>query len=241
MIHIKNLCLNYDDKSALDNICFNIEKNSTCAIIGPSGCGKTSLLYILAGLIRESCGEVLIEGKTLQGYRKATGVILQDLGLLPWKTVWHNIALGLKSRDIDKNIIDEKVKDILKELNLTEHINKYPHELSGGEKQRVAIGRTLVLNPDLLLCDEATSALDEITKEQLQNLILELYKNHPMTLVLVTHSIEEAVFLGQNIVVMEKGRIKKVISNPYFGQSDIREKDSYYSICREVRKWLYQE
>ncbi|EQB88655.1 hypothetical protein M918_23750 [Clostridium sp. BL8] len=209
MIHIKNLCLNYDDKSALDNICFNIEKNSTCAIIGPSGCGKTSLLYILAGLIRESCGEVLIEGKTLQGYRKATGVILQDLGLLPWKTVWHNIALGLKSRDIDKNIIDEKVKDILKELNLTEHINKYPHELSGGEKQRVAIGRTLVLNPDLLLCDEATSALDEITKEQLQNLILELYKNHPMTLVLVTHSIEEAVFLGQNIVVMEKGRIKK--------------------------------
>lgn len=241
MIHIRNLCLNYDDKPALDNICLNIEKNSTCAIIGPSGCGKTSLLYILAGLIRESCGEVLIEGKTLQGNRKSTGVILQDLGLLPWKTVWNNIALGLKSRNIDKNIIEEKVKDILKELNLTEHINKYPHELSGGEKQRVAIGRTLVLNPDLLLCDEATSALDEITKEQLQNLILELYKNHPMTLVLVTHSVEEAVFLGQNIVVMEKGRIKKVISNPYFGQNDIREKDSYYGICREVRKWLYQE
>lgn len=241
MIHIKNLSLSYGDKLILDNIYLNIKKNSTCAIIGPSGCGKTSLLYILAGLIRGSSGEVLIEEKTLQGNRKATGVILQDLGLLPWKTVWNNIALGLKGRNIDKNIIEEKLNDILKELNLTEHKNKYPHELSGGEKQRVAIGRTLVLNPDLLLCDEATSALDEITKEQLQNIILEIYKKHPITLVLVTHSIEEAVFLGQNIVVMEKGRIKKVISNPYFGQSDIREKDSYYNICREVRKWLYQE
>ncbi|MPM52892.1 Taurine import ATP-binding protein TauB [bioreactor metagenome] len=241
MIDIKNLCLNYGDKLVLDNICLNIEKNSTCAIIGPSGCGKTSLLYILARLIRESSGEVLIDGKILKGNRKATGVILQDLGLLPWKTVWNNIALGLKGRNIEKNIIEKMVNGILEELRLSEHKNKYPHELSGGEKQRVAIGRTLVLNPDLLLCDEATSALDEITKEQLQNLILELYKKHPMTLVLVTHSVEEAVFLGQNIVVMEKGRIKKVISNPYFGQNNIRENDSYYSICREVRKWLYQE
>ncbi|WP_017415213.1 ABC transporter ATP-binding protein [Clostridium tunisiense] len=241
MIHVKNLCLNYGEKLVLDNIELNIERNSTCAIIGPSGCGKTSLLYILAGLIKESSGEVLIDNKFLQGTRQETGVILQDLGLLPWKNVWNNIALGLKVRKIDKNLIKNKVENMLEELSITQHKNKYPHELSGGEKQRVAIGRTLVLNPDLLLCDEATSALDEITKEQLQNLILELYKNHPMTLVLVTHSIEEAVFLGQKIIVMENTKIKKVIHNPYFGQSDIREKDSYYNICREVRKWLYQK
>jgi NitT/TauT family transport system ATP-binding protein len=240
MIQAKDLCFNYAREAALKNIDLNIEKNSTCAIIGPSGCGKTTLLYIMAGLLAPSSGSVDIDGEELKGIRKATGIILQNTGLLPWKTVWNNVGLGLKARGMYKKSIDEKVNSILNELNMMEHKDKFPEQLSGGQKQRIAIARTLVTEPDALLLDEASSALDAITKEHIQNLILNIYKKKPMTMVMVTHSIEEAVFLGQKIVIMEKANIKKVIENPYFGDEQIRSKPEYYNICFQVRKWLYE-
>ena len=240
MIDIKNLSLSYDKEKVLDDINLHIPKNSTYAIIGPSGCGKTSLLHVMAGLIKPTRGQLMINGTEINDTRKSTGIILQDLGLLPWKRVWDNAALGLLARDVDKVMIKERLESILLELSLLEHRDKFPHELSGGQKQRVAIARTLVLEPDLLLLDEASSSLDNITKEQLQDLILDLYKKNPMTMVMITHSIEEAVFLGQKIVVMEKARIKKIIDNPSFGEKDIRLKDIYFNLCKEVRRWLYQ-
>ena len=121
---------------------------------------------------------------------------------------------------------------------MADHLSKYPHQLSGGQKQRVAIARTLVTNPDLLLLDEATSALDELTREKLQKLILEIYKEHQMTLVFITHSIEEAVFLGQNILVMNDGVITYNLSNPLFGQIDAKEHIDFYEKCLEIRKLL---
>ena len=238
MIDIRKLCFSYDRDQALEDINLNIPKNTTCAVIGPSGCGKTTLLYILAGLLHISEGEVLINKEKLRGCRKDTGVILQDYGLLPWKTVWSNVALGLKVRGHDPKEINFRVKEILTELNILELKDKYPTQLSGGQKQRVTIGRTLVTKPDLLLLDEATAALDAITKEHIQNLLLKLYMKRPITMVFVTHSIEEAVFLGQKIVVMDKTKIKKVIDNPYFGDTEIRWKMDYYNICLEVRRWL---
>lgn len=240
MIRIENLSFSYGNETALKNINLDIEKNSTCAIIGPSGCGKTTLLYNIAGLLTPVKGQVKINGQILQGIRKETGIILQNSGLLPWKTVWGNIALGLEARKVDKKIVKERVNSVLKELDMEEYKRKFPEQLSGGQKQRVAIARTLVTDADVLLLDEASSALDAITKEQLQNLILKLYKKNPMTMVLITHSIEEAVFLGQKIVVMERERIKQVIDNPYFGDEEIRSKEDYYEICLEVRKWLYE-
>lgn len=241
MISIRNLSVNYGSETALKSIDLDIPRNKTFAIIGPSGCGKTTLLYTMAGIIMPSFGKVMISDAEIKSARKETGVILQNGGLLPWKTAWDNIALGLKARKLDKSVINRKVSSILEELDILEYKNKFPAQLSGGQKQRVAIARTLVIEPDLLLMDEASSSLDAINREHLQNLILKLYIKNPATMVIVTHSIEEAVFLGQTIVIMERASIKHIIENPYFGDEDIRFKPDYYKICLEVRKWLSKE
>lgn len=240
MIEINDLNFNYGKEKVLNNINLNIKKNTTCAIIGPSGCGKTTLLYCLAGLLSYEEGKIKINSKELNGIRKETGVMLQDNGLLPWKTVWNNIALGLKSRNIDKKIIKTRVDEIITSLGIEDQRNKLPGKLSGGQKQRVAIARTLVTEPDLLLLDEASSALDAITKENIQNLLLDIYNSREITIIMVTHNIEEAVFLGQKIIVMNKGRIKSIIDNEYFGDKDIRLKPEFYNMCIEVRKLLYE-
>lgn len=238
MIDVKNLSVFYGSEGALDKVSFNLEKNTTCAVIGPSGCGKTTLLYCLAGLLAPDSGSVMVNGEQIKGIRQDTALILQDYGLFPWKTVWKNVALGLQVRGGDRKQDKLSVEAILKELGIEQYKNKYPIELSGGQKQRVGIGRALALKPDLLLMDEPTSALDAITKEHLQNLILKLYKSHPMTVMLVTHSIEEAVFLGQRIAVMDKGKIRVILDNPYFGDEDLRSKQDYYDICLRVRRFM---
>lgn len=238
MINIKDLNFSYEDENVLCDINLKVPKNTTCAVIGPSGCGKTTLLYTLAGLLNISVGDVSINGNKQKGVRSKTGVILQDYGLLPWKTALKNVSFGLKVQGLGKQEINDRVSDVFEELNISELKNKYPSQLSGGQKQRVAIAKTLVTNPDLLLLDEATSALDAMTKEHIQNLLLKLYKKHPTTILFITHSIEEAVFLGQQIVVMEKSKIRKIIENPYFGDENIRYKMDYYKVCLEVRRYL---
>lgn len=241
MIEVKNIDVCYGEEKALDKLSLNIEKNTTCAVIGPSGCGKTTLLYTLAGIIKPASGNIFIGGQELTGIRKDTGLILQDYGLLPWKTVWDNISFPLKSRGVKKDTVNNKVCSILKSLGMYEYAKKFPGELSGGQKQRVAIGRTLALEPDLLLMDEASSALDAITKEHIQNLILNIYKERQLTLVMVTHNIEEAVFLGQKIIVMSDGEVKHIIDNPHFGADNLRNSLEFYKVCLEVRKWLNEE
>ncbi len=238
MIEVNNLQVSYGNVRALEGISLKVERNATCAIIGPSGCGKTTLLYTLAGLIRPEEGTIYIGGEELSGIRRSTGIILQDYGLFPWKNVWNNVALGLQVRGETKEKISETVSNILAVLGIGHLSCKYPAELSGGEKQRVAIGRTLAMKPDLLLMDEPSSALDAITKEHIQNLILKLYKSAPLTMVIVTHSIEEAVFLGQKIIVMGRAKIKHVLDNPYFGDEELRSRMEYCKICLEVRKWM---
>ena len=238
MIDIKNLQIKYGDEVALKSVDLEVEKNKTCAIIGPSGCGKTTLIYAIAGLIKADKGIIKIDEKKLIDIRENTGVILQNYGLLPWKNVFENVALGLKIRNNEERIIRNKTKKILKELNIYNCKEKYPSELSGGQKQRVAIGRSLALKVDLLLLDEPSSSLDALSKEKLQDLILKIYKKNPLTFVIVTHNIEEAVFLGQKIVIMGRGKIKHVIDNPYFGDTNLRNKLEFYKVCMEVRKWM---
>lgn len=241
MLEVNSLSFSYSREPILKNINLTINKNSTCAIIGASGCGKTTLLYLLAGLLSNYEGEIYIDKKKLAGVRKGTGILLQNGGLLPWKTVWDNTSLGLKARDTEKHQLKIRVDSMLKELNILQHSHKFPSQLSGGEKQRVAIARTLVLQPDLLLLDEPSSALDAMNREYFQDLILRLYKKHKLTLIMVTHSIEEAVFLGEKIVVMEKGHIKHIIENPYFGDENIRSSPKYYEVCLQVRSWLKED
>lgn len=231
MIKISDLTVKYKNEKAIDSLSLSIEKGKTYAIIGKSGCGKTTLLYTIAGLISNYEGKLEIEGET--------SLILQNLGLFNWFTVYKNIELGLNKYKFTKKEKEKLVNDVLKELDLLSFKNKYPKELSGGQKQRVAIARTIISNSETLLLDEATSALDSINKEKIQDLLLDIKDKRNNTMILVTHSIEEAVFLGEYIVVMKDGKIHSIINNRYFGDKDIRKKQEYIEICNEVRGKLY--
>ena len=231
MIKISDLTVKYKNEKAIDSLSLSIEKGKTYAIIGKSGCGKTTLLYTIAGLISNYEGKLEIEGET--------SLILQNLGLFNWFTVYKNIELGLNKYKFTKKQKEKLVNDVLKELDLLSFKNKYPKELSGGQKQRVAIARTIISNPETLRLDEATSALDSINKEKIQDLLLDIKDKRNNTMILVTHSIEEAVFLGEYIVVMKDGKIHSIINNRYFGDKDIRKKQEYIEICNEVRGKLY--
>ena len=232
MIDISDLTVKCGVEIAVDNISLSIEKEKTYAIIGKSGCGKTTLLYTIAGLISNYEGKLEIKGET--------SLILQNLGLFNWFTVYKNIELGLNSMKINKEDKKRLVENILRELDLYNLKDKYPKNLSGGQKQRVAIGRTLINNPEILLLDEATSALDSINKEKIQDLLLNIKDKRKNTIVLVTHSIEEAVFLGEKIIVMKNGKIDSIIENKYFGDKDIRIKKEYLEVCNKVRGKLYE-
>ena len=231
MISIKDLSVKYKEETAIDNLNLYIEGGKSYAIIGKSGCGKTTMLYTMAGIISNYEGKLEVEGES--------SLILQNLGLFNWFTVYKNIILGLNKSNLSKEEKEIRVNNIIEKLGLSDVKYKYPKELSGGQKQRVAIARTIIRNPKILLLDEATSALDSINKEKIQELLLDIKKENNITMVLVTHNIEEAVFLGEEIIVMKDGRIHSVIKNQYFGDTDIRRKKEYIEICNKVRGKLY--
>lgn len=243
MLTLKKVSLIYkngkSEVQALKNIDFKIEKGKSYAVIGPSGCGKTSLLYLISGLIQPTAGEICVDGYG-GDFRQKTALILQEYGLLPWKTVWENVILGLKLRNISEKKATKILFPILEELELLDCLKRYPNQLSGGQKQRVALARALALNPELLLMDEPLSALDALTRENIQELILKLWKKRQITLVLVTHSIEEAVYLGQEIIVLtpQPGEIHAVITNPGMGTREYRHNPLFYQKCSEIRSIL---
>lgn len=218
MIFVDNISFSYDKEKVIDDLSLSFEENKITTLIGPSGCGKTTLLYLLADLLKPSQG--LIHRNNLK-----TALILQDFGLFPWKTVYENITMVSK----------ENANAYIDQFELNEHLDKYPSELSGGQKQRVAFARALTLKPDMLLLDEATSALDAISKEKIQDFILDQYLKHPKTIVAITHSIEEAVFLGHQILVMQDGKIVETIQNDLPKQKEIRNHLNFYEMCLKVR------
>lgn len=207
------------------------------SIIGPSGCGKTTLLYILGGLLSVTSGMVYIDGEEVNRPNKQTSLIFQDFGLLPWKTARENASLGMGINGINKSWQRKVVDTLFEDLGISGLKNSYPVQLSGGEKQRVAIARSLAVEPKLLLMDEPFSALDAMTREKLQDIIFAKWQEKSFTMVLVTHSIEEAVFLGKKIMILSKGpaRIKEIIDNPGFGMENYRLKDEYFDVIKEVR------
>ena len=168
-IKLDGVCFAYGKQTVLSDISLTLQRGCTYALIGKSGVGKSTLLNLIAGFSRPDRGAVTIDGAPLQGPRKQTSFLFQELGLFPWQTVKDAVAMPLKIAGRTND--DSAVLSLLEELHLTHHQNKYPHELSGGERQRVALARTLINTPDLLLMDEPTSALDAMTKEELQALI----------------------------------------------------------------------
>ena len=215
-----------------------IQQGEFVVFVGPSGCGKTTLLYTLAGLKGLSKGTLSVGEKELKGVRKKTALILQDYGLLPWKNALGNITFALESGGLRKEAARARGMAVLEELDMAAFAHRLPAELSGGQKQRVGIARALALEPDLLLMDEASSALDAMTKESLHDLILDIYRKNPVTIVIVTHNIEEAVFLGQRILIMKDGKIEHDLDNPCFGDEKIRGELKFYEYCIKVRGML---
>ncbi|MDZ7671273.1 MAG: ABC transporter ATP-binding protein [Halanaerobiales bacterium] len=241
MINVKNLDFSYQNQKVVKNINFSLKEGKSCAIIGPSGCGKTTLIYLLAGLIKPDRGQIMINSNLIKDIREETGVILQNYGLFPWKTVYDNVALGLSTRDYEKKEIKSTVNKVLDKLGIKDYVNKYPAELSGGQRQRVAVARSLVLKPDLLLMDEPFSALDALTREEMQNLILKIHKENMLSYIIVTHNIDEAVFLGQKIAVMKQGEFIHIIDNPYFGDLRLREKEEFFQQTKKLRMMMSED
>jgi ABC-type nitrate/sulfonate/bicarbonate transport system ATPase subunit len=234
------------EKPIFQNYNWEVGVSQSWSILGSSGCGKTTLLYLLAGLCLPQSGEIRIDGNRLTRPRPQTGLILQDYGLLPWATVRQNASLGLQVRRFygpdgkhapQNSQPPDEPNLWLNRLGIAEFANKYPGQLSGGQRQRTAIARTLALSPDLLLMDEPFSSLDVLTRKDLQSLTLQLWREQQFTFVVVTHSIEEAVSLGQYILLLgQTPQTKKdVIENPVFGQDAGIEDLKFRNFCESLR------
>ena len=209
MVELESLSIVYSTPAggvpAVSDISMSLERGGIHAIIGASGCGKTSNVQAMAGLLPPTSGEIRIAGERLSGIRAGTAVIFQDFGLLPWKTVYANAELPLRLGGLPLRERKARVMPLLAELGLESFLELYPLRLSGGMKQRLAVARALVSEPDLLLMDEPFSSLDALTREGMQDMLLEVHARHGATIVLVTHSIEEAAYLSDSVTVM-RGR-----------------------------------
>ena len=253
MISIRSIYFAYSNLSPLfENFSLELSRGETWSILGPSGCGKTTLLYLLAGLRFPTKGTIEIDGERLTRPRPHSGLILQDYGLLPWSTVKENVELGLRLRKFygedgthapvnfqPKN----NVEYWLERLGIDQLAEKYPSQLSGGQRQRTAIARTLALEPDLLLMDEPFSSLDAVTREDLQNLTLSLCKENNLTLVVVTHSIEEAVVLGKKILLLDTAPVTtpNIFENSSAGTAEHIGSKSYQELCNQLRREMQRE
>ncbi len=215
---------------ALDNINLEVKENEFVCILGPSGCGKSTLLRIVAGLEKPSAGLVLYRGKPKYKPDKKVGMVFQDYSLFPWRTVEENIALGLEFQKVKKKERLAVARQYLEMVGMENFSQAYPYELSGGMQQRVAIVRALANDPDVILMDEPFGALDAHTRFLMQRELLKIWENHKKTILFVTHSVDEALYLADKIVVMSTnpGKIAEVINvkmlrprnrtNSYYGQ-----------------------
>ena len=235
MLEIKQLSVSYEGAAVLNELDLQVANGEICTIVGPSGCGKSTLLKAVAGLLTSFSGAILFNGEAISARQHTIGYIPQSYGLLPWKTVEQNITLALKIKGLPLEKEGELVVHAaLERIGLTEHKKKFPGALSGGQRQRVAIARAFVLEPDVLLMDEPFSALDGVTKEEMQQFFLDIWKGREGVTLFITHDIEEAVFLGKKVVVMLPGQGIQILKSP--GAS--RGSDSFVKMCSQIRKLM---
>lgn len=246
MIEISNLSVSYRRENetipVLNRLSISIGSGDIYTFIGPSGCGKSTLLYVLSGIVKDYQGSVLINGRPVAPATQRIGLILQNYGLFPWKNVAQNIMLGKKIKR-EPLVLDDYSRYILEQLGIDSLLDRYPYELSGGQQQRVAIARAFLLKPELLLMDEPFSALDAISREALQELFLNIWKQYNVTTVFITHSVDEALYLGSRIVVLSPapGRVLEVLENPCFQLDNLRFRDEYYEMSKRLRKILLRD
>jgi NitT/TauT family transport system ATP-binding protein len=230
------------ETSALVDINLQIKEGEFVCLLGPSGCGKSTLLKIIAGLIPATSGRISINGKPVSGPGPERAVVFQDYALFPWMTVRDNVEFGLEARRLPLAERREVSKRLLKVVGLSDFAERFPHQLSGGMKQRVSIARALAVDPSLLLMDEPFGALDAQTRQLLQDELLRIWREYRKTVVFVTHSIEEAIYLSDRIVVMtaRPGRVKQIVMVPETRPRDMASVDMNRR-QREVRAVLGEE
>ena len=199
---------------ALSEISLDVAQGEFVSVLGPSGCGKSTLLYIVGGFVTPSAGALQVSGKPVTGPGPDRGPVFQEFALFPWKTVLGNVTYGLLEQGQPKRAAETRARELIDLVHLSGYENFYPKELSGGMKQRVAIARTLAYGPSILLMDEPFGALDAHTRTRLQNDLLAIWERDRKTVLFVTHSVEEAVFLSDRVVVLTRapGRIKEVLT-----------------------------
>jgi len=255
MIEVKDLLFGYGDGTELfRNFSFHVKPGEAWTVIGPSGCGKSTLLLLIAGLNQPTGGEIVIAGQLITRARPSTGLILQDHGLLPWATIEKNTRLGLEIRkfygpdgkhspvdlNLDEREDEKRVNYWLNWLGIDSLKEMYPSQLSRGQRQRAAIARTLILQPDLLLMDEPFSALDAPIREELQKVMNNFHLESGLTSLTVTHDIEEAVVLGEKILVL-RNRCNcepVIINNHLSGNIDKRNSPKFIDRCEEIKDIL---
>jgi len=242
MIDLQHLSYAYTvDKKCvqvLRDINLHVPQGVVCAVIGASGCGKSTLLKIIAGILQGYEGRALLAGTPVSPAQQRIGFMPQNYGLLPWKTVRENIELGIKIRHEKPR--EQDTISLMQRLGIHTFSERYPHELSGGQQQRVGLARAFLLRPDVLLMDEPFSALDAITREEMQEVFLSLWKEQHVTTILVTHYVEEALYLGQKIVMLTRtpGHIAEILDNPLFASGDIREDAAFFHMSRHLRTMI---
>ena len=215
-IAVENLSQSFGSLAVIEGLNLAVSDGEFLAIVGPSGCGKSTLLRMMSGLVKPTAGRVLIDNAVVDKPSPKHNLVFQDHALYPWRTVFYNITFGLEMQKRSANEIRDKVQSLLSVVGLESFAAYYPHQLSGGMRQRAALARVLAVDPDVLLLDEPFGALDAMTRLVLQDELLRLWEHSGKTVVLVTHDVEEALFLADRVVIMSAlpGRVRDIIDVP---------------------------
>ena len=239
---LENVTFGYTATPIINDLSWTIHEGETWSILGPSGSGKTTLLYLLAGLRQSQRGVVYFRGAPLTAPSHDVGLMLQDYGLLPWMNAERNVQLGLKIRGVPRDERHQIRAAWLERMQISNVANQYPAQMSGGQRQRVALARVLALQTEVLLLDEPLSAVDELTRERLQTTLRDIVSELGVTMVMVTHSVEEAALLTDHVLVFpEQGPLQTafVVNNP-LTQPEMRARDNpmFQQFCKQIRTEL---
>lgn len=238
-VSVRNVSKVYGDVQALKDLSLEFPRGELTSLLGPSGCGKTTLLKIIAGLLKPTSGEIEVNGERVTGPGPDRSFVFQDFALLPWASVLRNVAFGLELRGVAKSEREAIAEKYIREVGLAGFEAKFPHQLSGGMRQRVGLARALSVNAQVLLLDEPFSAVDEQTRRKFQEDLLELVKNEKKTFIFVTHSIEEAVYVSDQIAILlpRPSRVSEIIRPSSFRDKsvdNIRRDPEYLDIVDRI-------
>ena len=242
-VSVKGIYKNYGDVEALRDMSLDFPKGQLTSLLGPSGCGKTTLLKIIAGLLAPNQGEVYVNGQIVTEPGPDRAFVFQDFALMPWASVLRNVAFGLELRKVPKSEREDIARKYIKDVGLDGFENSFPHELSGGMRQRVGLARALSVDSPVLLMDEPFSAVDEQTRRKFQEDLLQLVKEESKTFIFVTHSIEEAVYVSDQVAILlpRPSRVSEIIKPSSFKNKDvdsIRKDSEYLDTVEKIWKSL---